>query len=130
MANQEDFDKIETEEAKRQMENRRAMAKEDELNILAKGIQEHHVWAEEEPNWAIYNYILSIVDFKDCKVPRDFGHRLFRHLWPYIKRYHNDRVKLMARLEDLGVELDMPPSPRCRLCRTKSSSTGTRSSCA
>jgi len=104
---------------KENMEARHKMAAEDESKILKESRAFHAVVLGHEPNWALYNLILSSVDFKDCKTMAEGMRKMYKCLWPHIRRYHNDRTNLLnhhsflpsEHQEDSLSELQDIPSP-------------------
>ena len=109
---QDDLNKVGTDKAKKERLAQIAMAKEVHNEVFGKLIGEQSRMANEEPNWALYNYILQVVNFNDCDTMQQALHKMYRQLWPHIKKYHNDREVLLnneygisneARLEDYGM---------------------------
>ena len=110
------LDELKTMKSKKAKEEREAqveMAREAHNEIFGKKIGEQALMAEEEPNWALYNYIMQIVDMRDCKNMQQALHKMYRNLWPHIKKYHNDReycIKIIEKspctegsIDDLGM---------------------------
>jgi len=90
---EEKMSKVGTPQAKAEMEARRQMAKEDEAVILKGRIADQEAISSEEPDFALYNYIMSVTSFKGINTQRDALHHLYRNLWPHIRRYHNECVE-------------------------------------
>lgn len=90
-----ELDKEALERGKAGMKARREMAKEDEAGILKESRALHSIVAHEEPNWALYNLILSTISFEDCKTMADGMRKMYRCLWTHIRRYHNTSEQFM-----------------------------------
>lgn len=94
-----DMDKIGTDQAKLERKNQQEMAKADHERILGDRMKEQISLAKEEPDWSLFNYIMSTVSFEKENMQTGM-HKMFRHLWPHIKRYHNERAQLILSIDN------------------------------
>lgn len=94
------LNKMETEQAKAEHEARRVMAKEDEDRILTQAESESKRLQEGGTNWALMNYLLNTISFKDVKTMKDAMYRLYELLFPWITRQSRDNAFLKVLVKE------------------------------
>ncbi len=82
-----EIEKIGSEQAQLEHNNRRRMAKEDEAKIIKKESKKHNVFYDSTTDFSPYNWILSTVDFRNMKNMAEGMRLMYEYLWGYIKTY-------------------------------------------
>lgn len=87
--------------ASKEFINRKLMADKDESEIL-KGADK--VEADRIKvggvNFALYNLVMSVVNFDDCRTSLDANRRLYEGLYPYINRIITENLHMRKLLKD------------------------------
>lgn len=100
----EDLECMDSDTAKAEFAARRVMAKEEEENALRQERNEQRRLASNEPNFAMYNWVMTSVDFRDMKFERmqDLSNTMWRYVYPYVKTLISDRQKLINFIKVIG----------------------------
>ncbi len=76
--------KINSPEANAEFEAMHNMVNKDNEEILAMNKKHQELIGSQEPNWALFNYVMSLVSFEHCNSKMDAMHILWRHIWPHF----------------------------------------------
>jgi hypothetical protein len=99
---------VETEEAKREFRAMRLLAKDEEEKIVRKESKKFNRLFTSEVNWAIYNWVLTCVDFRSVSTVAEGMRMLYQHLWGYIKSYEETTQTLRNFIIDQKLEIENP----------------------
>ena len=106
-------DVIGSEKAKLEMQARREMARDEETKALNFERMEQERLAKGEPNFALYNFVMTATDFRkqEYKSISDFAHAMWRQVYPHFKRLMEDRKRMIDFIkkheDNLMVPLDV-----------------------
>jgi hypothetical protein len=99
---------LNTEKAKAEMAGRKQLEKESIDKLFGAERVEAERLASGGTNYALYNYIMTVHSFSDCKSALDFGREMYRFIYPNLMKLQR-AAQLMAgaftdeQLAELGI---------------------------
>lgn len=86
---------INNKEANAEHEAMNELVRRDHDKLLEVNKKHQELISCQEPNWALFNYVIGLVSFESCKSNMSALHILWRHIWPHFNKVclENDLLK-------------------------------------